>query len=154
MFNSLVVGGEGVAAKKTCSGISMFNFSLQVTSCIFYIIVAWNWDFDALEYVHHCKSCKSLKYLLHHKFFPKLLVLLECSLLRIQFSMETFKLQLLSLTCKFGLAVYYLIIPSPQTTQNDVIHFVIRFVNTDTGLQLMYINCAQRYIPLILLFLV
>lgn len=40
----------------------MLKFSLQVTSRLFYIIATWNWDFDALEYVYHCKSCKCLSF--------------------------------------------------------------------------------------------
>jgi hypothetical protein len=39
--------------------IAVLKFSLQVASCLFYINATWNWDFDALEYVYHCKSCKS-----------------------------------------------------------------------------------------------
>jgi hypothetical protein len=39
----------------------MLEFSLQVISRLFYIIATWNWDFDALEYVYHCKSCKCTK---------------------------------------------------------------------------------------------
>jgi len=38
---------------------AVLKFSLQVTYRLFYIIATWNWDFDALEYVYHCKSCKS-----------------------------------------------------------------------------------------------
>jgi hypothetical protein len=35
---------------------AVLKFSFQVISGLFYVIVTWNWYFDALEHVHHCKS--------------------------------------------------------------------------------------------------
>jgi hypothetical protein len=37
----------------------VLKFSVQVISGLFYAFATRNWYFDALEYVHHCKGCKS-----------------------------------------------------------------------------------------------
>jgi hypothetical protein len=46
----------------------MLKFSLQVISCLSYIIATWNRNFDALEYVYHCKSCKYLLFFFYEMY--------------------------------------------------------------------------------------